>query len=277
MYIKAGFILIFLFILTAALAPIEKATTFHDKATRMESIDYIPFIPGEYLNFNLHYGIINAGEASLSIGKDEKKIAGHNHFEVNVSGKSYSFFDPFYKVRDKYQSYIDEKTMYPTVFVRDVQEGNFAKKENYIFVRSKNEVISGSKTFTVDPDMHDLVSTFYYIRCIDFSKQKPGTNFEFATFFDEKVMHTGIRYTGKEIISTKFGKMRCYVFKPILVKGRVFKNQDDMLLYVSEDRNQIPVRIQSKIYLDYVKADLESYKNLKYPLTALVDRRVVSK
>ena len=233
-------------------------------------IDYTPFKLGEKLTYNLHYGIINAGTAYLQVNKQETDIAGQKHYEIDVSGTSNSFFDPFYKVRDSYQSYIDESTMLPSLFIREVHEGSYAKKENYIFVRHKNEVVSGKRTYKVPEGIHDLVSTFYYLRCIDFSKQNIGAAFHMTALFDDTLLNTGIIYTGKETISTKFGKIRCYVFHPILVKGRIFKNQAGMVLYVSEDKNQIPVRIESKVYLDYVRADLEGYQNLKYPLDALV-------
>ena len=242
----------------------------YQKSTLLPRIDNVPFKAGEKLNYNLHYGVIYAGSASLEVNKKEMPIAGQNHYEIDVTGSSNSFFDPFYKVRDSYQSYVDESTMLPSLFMRNVHEGSYARAENYIFVRRKNEVISGKKTIAVPQGIHDLVSTFYYLRCIDFSKQKVGVSYHITALYNDSLLQTGIIYTGKETITTKFGKMRCYVFHPILIKGRIFKNQEGMILYVSEDKNQIPVRIESKVYLDYVKADLESYQNLKYPLDALV-------
>jgi len=242
----------------------------YNKPTVLPKIDYIPFKLGEKLTFNLHYGIINAGTATLEVNNAETNIAGKKHFEMDVNGHSNSFFDPFYKVRDSYQSYMDETTMLPSLFIRNVHEGSYSKEENYIFVRRKNEVVSGKRTYTVPVGIQDLVSTFYYLRCIDFSKQKQGGIYHITALFDDSLLQTGLIYGGKQTINTKFGKMRCYVFYPILVKGRIFKNQEGMILYVSEDKNQIPIRIQSKVYLDYVKADLEKYENLKYPLDALV-------
>lgn len=265
-------LLVVCFLLSSALVPGEKWHILPSPLQSLDKIDNIPFKPGENLVYNLHYGIIDAGEATLAVSKTERKIAGSNHFEIEINGRSDAMFDPFFKVRDNYQSFINETNMLPTVFTRDVQEGKYAKKENYIFVRAKNQVVMGSKKMSVPQNIHDLVSTFYYLRCIDFSKQKSGAAFKMDAIFDESIMHTGIIYSGKETIKTKWGKMRCYVFKPILAKGRIFKNQDDMLLYVSEDRNQIPVRIQSKVYLDYVRADLSKYENLKYPLSALVKK-----
>ncbi len=242
----------------------------HYTRAALPKIDYVPFQPGEKLTFNLHYGIINAGTAYLEVNKQETDIAGQKHFEIDVNGNSNSFFDPFYKVRDVYQSFIDETTMLPSLFIRDVHEGSYSKKENYIFVRRKNEVVSGKRTYSVPQGINDLVSTFYYLRCIDFSKQKQGAVMNITALFNDSLLETGLAYTGKQTISTKFGKIRCYVFHPILVKGRIFKNQEGMILYVSEDKNQIPIRIESKVYLDYVRADLEKYENLKYPLEALV-------
>jgi hypothetical protein len=254
---------------TMAFVSYQKSQAPPVRQSLLVKTDFVPFIPGEKLVFNLHYGMVNAGQASLEVANTEKRIAGQNHYEIDVKGSSNTFFDPFYKVRDRYESYINDKTILPTVFIRDIQEGSYRKSENYIFVRAKNEVVSGKKTFPVPPDIHDLVSTFYYLRCIDFSKQKPGASFAVTAFFDESLLSTGIRYIGRETIKTHFGQMHCYVLKPILVKGRIFENQDDMTLYVSEDKNQIPVRIQSKVYLDFVRADIQSYQNLKYPLTAL--------
>ena len=247
----------------------DKPAASHHTRAVLPKIDNIPFQPGEKLTFNLHYGIINAGTAYLEVNKKETEIAGQKHFEIDVNGNSNSFFDPFYKVRDNYKSFIDESTMLPSLFIRDVHEGSYSKKENYIFVRRKNEVVSGKRIYSVPEGVHDLVSTFYYLRCIDFSKQKIGAVMHITALFDDSLLNTGLVYSGKETISTKFGKIRCYVFHPILVKGRIFKNQEGMILYVSEDKNQIPVRIESKVYLDYVRADLEKYENLKYPLEAL--------
>jgi len=256
-----------------ALLSISYGSPITPKPEGVVPIDNIPFQLGERLVFNLHYGMLDAGEAVFTVANQEQRVAGHNSYELNVSGRSYPFFDPFYKVRDNYKSFVDDKTMLPTLFVRDIHEGSYTKTENYIFVRPRNQLVSGKKTFTVEPGTHDIVSTFYYLRCIDFTKQKVGAAIHIHAFFDEAPMETGIRYMGKETIKTQLGRMKCYVFKPILVKGRIFKNQDDMVLYVSEDKNQIPVRVKSKVYLDYVMADITSYSGLKYPLDALVKEK----
>ena len=116
-----------------------------------------------------------------------------------------------------------------------------------------------------------LYLPFIFLRCLDYSDIKPGDEIPVKSFFDKEVFPLGVEYTGKKVIKTKFGKMRCMVFKPKLIEGRIFKDQRDMTLYVSDDKNKIPVRIESAVLVGKVKADLIEYSKLKYPLTALIN------
>lgn len=234
--------------------------------------DYVAFQQGEYLRYNLHFGAINAGEGILQIAPKLENIAGQDHFHILISGRSFSIFDAFYKVRDNYESFVSTNTLLPTIFIRNVIEGNYKKKEYYLFNRPKNMIISGGKNYSVSADIQDVVSAFYYLRCIDFTKIKPNTFVPIQTFFDDEIFPLGVLYTGKEVIKTDFGNVRCMVFKPKLIKGRVFKEQSDMTLYVTDDKNQLPIRIQSAVYLGYVKADLAEYKNLKFPFNSIVGK-----
>ena len=233
-------------------------------------IEYQSFKQGEKLKYILHFGKINAGEASFEIADSLKQIAGKDHFDINVKGISYKAFDNFYKVRDYFESFVECNSLLPTVFMRDVKEGVYGRSEYYIFDRNRNLAKSGTKTISVPAAIHDIVSVFYYLRCIDWSKQQTGTKLDLVTLLDEELMPFSIVYTGKKVISTKVGKVSCYVFKPKLVQGRIFIGQDDMTIYVSEDKNQIPVRVESSVYLGVVRADLITYSGLKFPFTAKV-------
>jgi hypothetical protein len=204
------------------------------------------------------------------VKKDMKMIAGRPHFDVVAKGWSYSTFDPFYKVRDQYETFIDEKTMMPTVFLRDVYENGYQKQEHYIFDRKHNRVKSGNNFYKVPPDVQDLESTFFFLRTINYDKQAVNSSFPVTAFFNDSIFPMGVKYLGKTTISGKVGRIRCKVFKPILIPGRIFKNQNDMTLYVSDDKNQIPVRIESAVLVGSIKADLIGYRNLKYPFTALL-------
>ncbi len=239
-------------------------------AQTLPAIDYIAYQPGEKLRYDLTYNGISAGEGNFEIKPQPKLIAGKPHYHISIVGKSYPVFDPFYRVRDYYESYIDQETLMPSVFIRNVSEGKFKDQEYYIFDRSKNQIIANKQVYADKKDLHDIISAFYYLRCIDFSNKKTGYTINVESFFDEEVFPMGVQYMGKKVISTtQFGKVRCHVFRPKLIEGRVFQDQQDMTLYVSDDKNQIPVRIESKIYMGIVRAELVKYSGLKFPFGAL--------
>jgi len=89
-------------------------------------------------------------------------------------------------------------------------------------------------------------------------------------FLDNEVYEMYVRYLGKETIRTKYGKFRAIKFKPLLIKGTIFEGGEKMTVWVSDDRNHVPIRIESPISVGSVKIDMISYKNLRYPLTSLV-------
>ncbi|MGZ5302949.1 MAG: DUF3108 domain-containing protein, partial [Bacteroidia bacterium] len=201
--------------------------------------EYIAFLPGEKLKYDINYNGISAGEGNFEIKTEPKIIAGKPHFHISITGKSYPVLDPFYKIRDYYESFIDQETLMPSVFIRNVTEGKYTDQEYYIFDRSRNSIIANKHIYAVKSNMHDIVSAFYYLRCVDFSNKQPGYVVDVNSFFDEEELPMGVQYIGKKTItSSHIGTVKCLVFRPKLIEGRVFEDQEDMTLYVSDDKNQ---------------------------------------
>jgi hypothetical protein len=88
-------------------------------------------------------------------------------------------------------------------------------------------------------------------------------------FLDNEVFNMYVRYLGKDDVKTKYGKFRAIKFKPLLIKGTIFEGGEKMTVWVSDDANKIPLRIESPIVVGTVKVDMMGYKNLRYPLSAL--------
>jgi hypothetical protein len=128
-------------------------------------------------------------------------------------------------------------------------------------------VSSEGKIFSVPNQVQDMLSAFYFARNIDYSEAQKGQVFEIPTFVDNEIFPMKMRYVGKETIKTTFGKIRCLKFRPLIQKGRVFKHEEDLAVYVTDDLNHIPIRAEAKILVGSIKMDLESYKNLKNPLS----------
>jgi len=121
--------------------------------------------------------------------------------------------------------------------------------------------------------VQDVVSAIFYARNIDFNKYKPEDKIPFTMFMDNEKYDLYIRYLGKETIKTKYGKFRAIKFKPLLVKGTIFEGGEKMLVWVSDDANHLPLRVESPISVGSIKVDMMSYRNLRYPLSSLLSVR----
>lgn len=241
--------------------------------SKLTSPEYRPFTNGEFLRYNIHYGIIDAGEATFSIQEDLRVIANKSHYSVKVTGKSYRSWDLFYKVRDYYYSYIDTVTMLPTVYSRSVQEGDYADKESYRFYHEEHMAngknSQGDSELEIPYGVQDLASMLYYARSIKFYEKEEGYKITMNVFFGSEYYQVSAHFDGYEDVKTSIGTFRCMRIVPELIEGRVFKGQNDMVVYVSADRNQIPIRIESEIFVGSIKVDLVEYRNLSFPLESL--------
>lgn len=228
------------------------------------------FKAGEVVTMKVYYTLgayIGAGEATFTTTLE--RFNGKPVYHFVGEGKSYSFFDNFFKVRDKYESYVDTATMLPLKFIRNVDEGGYKIYNNVSFNHGSKTAVSTNGVFKITDCMQDVVSSMYYARNIDFNKYKPGDKIPFDMFLDDEVYHLYIRYMGKEKIKTKYGKFSAIKFKPLLVKGTMFEGGEKMTAWVSDDPNKLLLRVESPISVGSVKVDMMSYKNLRYPLTSL--------
>ncbi|MFM2363604.1 MAG: hypothetical protein RLZZ316_2506 [Bacteroidota bacterium] len=233
------------------------------------------FQTGENTVFKVYYTVagvfIAAGEANFTMALE--KLNNKPVYHITGDGKTYSFYDKFFKVRDKYESFIDTATLLPQKFIRNVYEGGYKKYENVTFNQQTNTAVTNDGVFKVPNCVQDVLSSIYYARNIDFNKYKPGDKIPFAMFLDNETYNLYIRYLGKETIKTKYGKFKAIKFKPLLIKGTIFEGGEKMNVWVSDDANHLPLRIESPISVGSVKVDMMSYKNLRYPLSALISVR----
>jgi len=222
------------------------------------------FKEGETLNYIIHYGFIDAGAAKLELTKETEKMYGREILHCVGTGWSLKKFDWVFKVRDRYESYMDAEGIFPFKFVRRVDEGGYKINQNYYFYPSKKKIHTGKKDLVDSPNMYvqDMVSSFYYARILDYSKAKKGDVFEIPSFVDGKYFPIKIKFKGEEIISIRSGKYKCYLFNPVVQTGRIFKNENDLRFYVTCDKNKIPILIEAKLAVGSIKMELTSYEGV---------------
>ena len=214
---------------------------------------------------------IGAGEATFTTSLE--RFNGKQVYHLIGEGKTYPTFDNFFKVRDRYESYIDTASLLPYKFVRNVDEGGYKKYNNVTFNQATNTAVSTNGVFKITDCIQDVVSMVYYARNIDFSKYKVGDKIPFDMFLDDEVYHLYLRYLGKETVKTRYGKFRAIKFKPLLIKGTIFEGGEKMLAWISDDPNHLLLRVESPITVGSIKIDMFGYKNLRYPLTSLISLR----
>lgn len=228
------------------------------------------FQEGEYLKFVIHYGIIDAGEAELRIHKSPKDFQGRDAYHIVGTGKSVGAFNWFFKVRDRYETYLDVDGVFPWEFVRDIQEGGYKKKQNYKFFQDKSAVATNKgDTFKIPDFSQDMLSSFYYARSLDFENIYKGKVFTIPTFVDSEVFPLKIKYLGREEIELRNGTYRCMKFVPIIQEGRIFEEEDDMMVWITDDKNRIPVLVKASVLVGSIKMELVDYDNLANPIARL--------
>ena len=235
----------------------------------------LAFLPGETITYKAYYAVANVylagGEAVLNIKEEE--LNGKGVYHITGTGKSNNFLDHLFKVRDKYQTYIDTATLRPYKFIRDVHEGGFKKFESVDFIRSANTAVTSAGVFSVPPCVQDALGAIFYARNLDINKYHEEDKIPFSMFLDDQVYNMYIRYVGKEVITTRYGTFRTIKVKPLLIKGALFKGGEKMTVWVSDDANRIPLRVESPIRIGNIYADMVQFQNLRYPLSALISKR----
>lgn len=225
-----------------------------------------PFLPGERLTYTVKFGPIIGGEASLVLRQTvyNRQVVYHSRAE----GKTIGLAEKLYRVKDVFESYFDTKTGQPHRIIRDVKEGSYTKHEEATFDYDSLTAYSLrlDSILKVPPDILDMVSLIYYIRSINLYQLKPGDVLSTITYFDDELFPFDIRYRGKEDIKTKFGTIRCYRFDPVVEPGRMFESEDDMTIWISDDRNIIPIKVRFDLLVGSLKMELDQFANLKYPL-----------
>lgn len=228
------------------------------------------FQVGEYFKFRIHYGLINAGYATLEV----KEAVKNNKKVYHAIGKGYTVGMSrfFFKVDDAYESYFDKETGQPYQSVRKVNEGGYTKDQESFFNQAKNQVVlkdykdKKENTFSVSENVQDVISMFYFLRNHpNVDKLKVGDAIAVDMFFDDETTKFKLKYLGKEDIKTKFGTASTLIFRPLVQSGRVFKEEESLTVWISDDANKIPVRIKASLAVGSIKADLDSFRGLKNP------------
>ena len=144
-----------------------------------------------------------------------------------------------------------------------MQEDNYRDKDLVFYDHEKKYMTGQQKSMDMPAYVQDVVSGMFYARTIDYENTVVGTSFPIDIYLDQEIYNLQFKYLGKETIKSDLGKVVCYKLRPQLVVDRVFKDEDDMTIWISADANKVPIRVEASIYVGSVKIDITKATGLK--------------
>ncbi|MUP15736.1 DUF3108 domain-containing protein [Ancylomarina euxinus] len=245
------------------------------KSQEKSGIENFAFQSGEKLTFRGYYNWgflwVAAGEVKLEV-KNEL-YSDKPAYKIEALGRSLKAFDWFFKLRDTISCYVDTTSLKPFYFDRKTHEGDYIARHEYWFDYDKDQIYSKIRkrqkpekkdTLENKTISSDIVSVAYYTRNLDFSKYKKKEKIPLRMLIDNEVHNLYIRYKGIENVKLKSGEVyECLKFSPMLVKGHLFQGGEDMTIWVSNDRNRVPIMVEAKVLIGSVKGLLNSYEGLR--------------
>ncbi|MEW6195243.1 MAG: DUF3108 domain-containing protein [Bacteroidota bacterium] len=237
------------------------------QTTNFRKLDNKAFKLGEKLTFDVKYGFVTAGVAEYSIPKITK-IAGRDVFNIVFQVNTVSAFDPFYKVRDRYETYLDVEGLFPWRFEQHIREGGYSRDFSAFFDQRKGKAKTSEGSYDIPKYVNDIVSAFYYARILDFSKLKEGDKVHLENFYKDKVYPLDVVYRGKERVSVEAGTFDCIILEPLVLEGGLFKSEGNIVIWLTDDNLRIPVKVKTKIIIGSIDAELTGYSGLAGELKA---------
>lgn len=223
---------------------------------------------GEKLQYSARYGFIHAAEVVFEVQEAKKEINGKKPIHFVAKGGTTPSFDWFLKVRHRYDSYVDQSQLLPMQFTESVREGKYKRDSYANFDQKANKIIATKGTFNSPDVTFDILSMYYFARALDLRNVKVGEIIKMKYFLDDGIYPIDIEYLGKETISTESGKFECLKFSPALQPGRVFRKDSRMYMWMTNDSNRIPVKVEVEILIGSLVLELEKYSGLKNPITS---------
>ena len=222
---------------------------------------------GERLVFDIRYGFLRAGEAIMAVSAIETVFTRPSYritFEVNSTGA----FSWIYKVRDRYASYLDVEGLFPWKFEQHIQEGGYRRDFSAVFDHYRGKAVTAQGEFDIPYNVHDVVSAFYFVRTIDFAGKSPGEKVHLKNFYKDQTYPLDVKYLGRQVIEVDAGVFDCIIVEPLMREGGLFKSEGRMIVWLSDDERKIPVKVNTKVLIGSITAELKEYSGVLSPIPA---------
>ncbi|HLU50611.1 MAG TPA: DUF3108 domain-containing protein [Flavobacteriaceae bacterium] len=243
---------------------------FFSFKTSVLSAQQKAFGGGEWLQYKVSYsGFLNAGYATLEV--NDRVLNGKEVHHVRGYGKNSGLSRIFYKVEDRYETYMDKQKDIPYRFIRDINEGGHTRDIQVEFNHHlKTALVHDKKnntksSYPIVYGVQDMLSVVYYLRNhVDTKNIQPGSYTDVDMFYGDETFKFRLKFLRKETLKTKFGRVPTLVFRPYVESGRVFREKESLTIWISDDDNKIPLKARAELAVGSLNADLDEFKGLKH-------------
>lgn len=249
----------------------------HSDDNKAEKLNNNAFQFGEKIDYNIYYnslltGNVKAGNITLQVKDQPAMVNNHRTMHILGTAETSGAFSFFFKVKNRYESFIDEKGLIPIVFRRKVREGSYKKDQQVRFDHRNNLAISEKAQTPISDNVQDIFSAFYYMRTHNYDTASVGDIYYQEYFHNDKVYLSRIIFEGREVIETDNGTFRTLRFRPEVLMGDVFGKKYPMTIWVSDDENKMIVLMESALNIGSIKMEIQQHKGLKNPLTSYLEK-----
>ena len=219
--------------------------------TSLIASEGVPFSVGEKLVFSVEYGPISAGTATMEI-LEIVEVNGIPCYHIVSLENTNDFFSRFFKIRDRYDSYIDTLTLATVKFEKHIVEGKYkAEGAMIIDLDSLVAIYSDGDTVEVIPEAKDAIAMVYYVRTLDISV---GDTFYVNNHTDKENYVLEITVPRALKVYTALGTFDCIEVQPKLEGTKVFEGRKGLTVWLTDDEWKIPVLIRSKLMIGSIQA-----------------------
>ncbi|MBO6005844.1 MAG: DUF3108 domain-containing protein [Paludibacteraceae bacterium] len=247
------------------------------------------FKAGERITFDAYFnlGLIWVHAAKVTFTVQNTTFQKKEAYKLTAAGSTLNTFAKFYTVHDTLYSYAERSTLIPLYYKRIAHEDSYWAEDIFVFNKNTETETSvkttclrrkkepNTKQLELKGVVTDLVTAIYRLRNFDFEHSQPVKYVPFNLVYDDdgKKFDLNVKYVGKEVVTLKNGdKYRCIKLKPKMIKGGIFKSEDAVTIWMTDDKNRIPVYIEAKIKVGALKAYLRSHQGLSHELTSYVGK-----
>ena len=229
------------------------------------------FKPGEEIRYRVHYGFLNAGHATMRVTDKYYMVNNRVCFRAEITGNSSGAVDAMYRIRNTWGCYFDTINYQPQKAFRSIAENKYRKREETYFdyarnvasIRAENDT---PETVKITQRIQDMVGGYYFLRLLSYENRRIGDTIRIPAIFESETYDFKILYLGKQKIKTKKGRINSFLLSPVMPDNKLFSGKHPIKMWISDDLNRIPLKVEAEMLVGSVDLDIEEFSNLKYPI-----------